>query len=84
MSAGQDKGDFHILGIDLDSSQMMVLKAVMAAAGGPLILVTYKEIDVHLQKLQKKKYSKAYIYRQLAELEKEGYIVTEEELGKSR
>jgi len=84
MSAGKDKGEFHILGIDLDSSQMMVLKAVMAAAGGPSILVTFKEINAHLQKLQKKKYSKAYIYRQLADLEKEGYIVSEQDLGKAR
>jgi DNA-binding PadR family transcriptional regulator len=56
----------------------------MAAAGGPSKLVTYKEIDKHLEKLQRKSYSRAYIYRHLQNLEKEGYISSEQEIGKTR
>ena len=46
----------------------------MAAAGGPSKFVTYKEITEHLQKLEKKKFTKAYIYRQLSNLSDEGYL----------
>ena len=70
-------GNFHQLGIDWDSSMMMVLKGVMAAAGGPSKFVTYKEIAVHLEKLERKKYTKAYIYRRLTDLENEGFIVVD-------
>lgn len=54
---------------------MMILKAVMSAAGGPSRFVTYKEIAEHLQNLEKKKYTKAYIYRHLSDLNDEGYLV---------
>ena len=77
LASSRESDDFSRLGIDVDSSQMMILKAVMAAAGGPSIFVTYKEIAEHLQKLEKKKkpYTKAYIYRHLSDMNDEGYLV---------
>jgi hypothetical protein len=72
-----DSSDFSRLGIDVDSSQMMVMKAVMVAAEGPSKFVTYKDIDESLQKLEKKKYSKAYVYRHLADMKDEGYLVVD-------
>ena len=56
---------------------MMILKAIMAASGGPAKFVTYKEIAESLKEMRKKKkpYTKAYIYRHLSDLEKEGYLV---------
>ncbi|MGY5860621.1 MAG: hypothetical protein RTU63_14725 [Candidatus Thorarchaeota archaeon] len=79
MASRGELDDFSRLGIDVDSSQMMVLKAVMAAAGGPSIFVSYKEIAEHLQKLEKKKkpYTKAYVYRHLSEMNDEGYLVVD-------
>jgi len=73
------QSDFDQIGIDIDSSQMMILKAVMAASGGPAKFVTYKEIAEKLQELEKKKkpYTKAYIYRHLSTLEREGYVVVD-------
>ncbi len=84
MSDAKERTDFDRLGIDINSSQMVMLKAIMAAAGGPSKLVTYKEIDEQLEKSNGKKFSRAYIYRQLKQLEGEGYISTEQELGQSR
>ncbi len=75
MSNDEARGNLHQLGVDVNSSQMMVLKGLMAAAGGPSKFVTYKEIEAHLEKLEKKKYTKAYIYRCLSDLENEGFIV---------
>ncbi|TFG33107.1 hypothetical protein EU528_01240 [Candidatus Thorarchaeota archaeon] len=75
MADRRDSNDFSRLGIDVDSSQMMILKAVMAAARGPSKFVTYKEIVKHLQKLEKKKFTKAYVYRHLSNLKDEGYLV---------
>ena len=75
MPSGKSQTNFDKLGIDVDSSQIMILKAVMASSGGPSIFVAYKEIADSLQKLEKKKYTKAYIYRQLNDLEQEGYLV---------
>jgi DNA-binding PadR family transcriptional regulator len=68
---------FDKLGIDIDSSQMKILKAVMAASGRPAKSVSYKEITEKLQELENKKssYTKAYIYRHLSNLEQEGYLV---------
>jgi DNA-binding PadR family transcriptional regulator len=70
-----DSSNFSRLGIDINSSQMMMLRAVLAATRGPSKSATYKEITEHLQKLEKKKYTKAYIYRQLSDLKDEGYLV---------
>lgn len=75
MQNGKFQSNFDKLGIDVDSSQIMILKAVMTASGGPSKFVTYKEIAESLQKLEKKKYTKAYIYRHLSDLEQEGYLV---------
>lgn len=75
MSKEKARRNLHQLGVDVDSSQMMVMKALMAAAGGPSKFVTYKEIAAHLEKLEKKKYTRAYIYRRLSDLEIAGFIV---------
>lgn len=77
MPNDEDGSSFHQLGIDWDSSQMMVLKAVMAAAGGPSKFVTYKEVAAQLEKLENKKFTKAYIYRSLSDLENEKFIVVD-------
>jgi Fe2+ or Zn2+ uptake regulation protein len=84
MSETKEKTDFDRLGIDINSTQMAMLKAIMAAAGGPSKPVNYKEIDEQFEKIQGKKYSRAYIYRQLKQLEDEGYITIEQELGQAR
>ena len=76
MSKDEARGNLQQLGLDEDSSQMMVLKGLMAA-GGLAKSVPYKEIAVHLEKLEKKKYTKAYIYRRLSDLENEGFIVVD-------
>jgi Fe2+ or Zn2+ uptake regulation protein len=75
MLSKNDQRNFDRLGIDVDSSQIMILKAVMAASGGPSKFVTYKEVTEHLQKIEKRKFTKAYIYRQLSDLNQEGYLV---------
>ena len=77
MSKDEARGNLQQVGVDVDSSQMMVMKALMAAAGGPSKFVTYKEIAAYLEKLEKKKYTKAYIYRRLTDLENEGFIVVD-------
>ena len=84
MSETKERTSFDRLGIDINSTQMLMLKAIMAAAGGPLKPVTYKETDEHFEKMQGKKYSRAYIYRQLKQLEDEGYITTAQEIGQPR
>ena len=68
-----------MLGFDVDSSSMMILKAVMTASGGPSKFVTYKQIAEALQKKERKKkpYTKAYVYRHLTELEEEGFLVVD-------
>jgi Fe2+ or Zn2+ uptake regulation protein len=65
------------LGVDMNSSQMMVFRAVIKAAGGLSKPVTYKEVAVALRKLSDKKYTKAYVYRQLNSLEEEGFIIVD-------
>lgn len=77
MSRDNDRSGFHFLGVNIDSSQMRVLKGLMAAAGGPSKFVTYKEIAKHIEKIEEKKYTKAYIYRRLTDLENEGFIVVD-------
>ena len=62
------------LGVDLNSSQMMVFKAIVTAAGALSKSVTYKEVADALKKGTNKEYSKAYIYRQLSNLEEDGFI----------
>lgn len=65
------------IGVDLDSSQMMVFKAVLEAAGGTSKQVTYKDVVDKLRKTSEKKYSRAYIYRQLSSLEDDGFIIVD-------
>ena len=77
MSKDEARGNLQQLGVDVDSSQMMVLKGLIAAAGGLSKFVPYKEFAAHLEKLEKKKYTKAYIYRRLSDLENEGFIVVD-------
>ncbi len=77
MSKEKARRNLHKLGVDVDSNQIMVLRGVMAAAGGLSKFVPYKEIAAHLEKIEKKKYTKAYIYRQLSDLENEGFIVVD-------
>jgi len=69
LSSRADSSNFSLLGIDVDASQMTILKAVMTAAGGPSKFVIYKEIAKHLD------HTKAYIYRHLSHLNDEGYLV---------
>jgi len=77
MSKDDARRNLHQLGVDVDSSQIMVLKALMAAAGGLSKFVKYKEIAEHLERLEKKKYTKAYIYRRLTDLENDEFIVVD-------
>lgn len=77
MSRDEDRSGFLYLGVNIDSSQMMVLRGLMAAAGGLSKFVTYKEIAENIEKLEEKKYTKAYIYRRLTDLENEGFIVVD-------
>jgi len=84
MADAPELTNFERLGIDVNSSQMIMLKAIMSAAGGTSIPVTYNEIDDHIEKIHGKKFSRAYIYRQLKQLEDEGYISSEQELGHAR
>ena len=84
MSDTKERTDFDILGIDINSTQMVMFKAIMDAAGGPSKPVNHREIEARFEKIQGKKYSRAYIYRQLKQLEEEGYITTEQELGQAR
>jgi Fe2+ or Zn2+ uptake regulation protein len=63
------------LGIDMNSSQMIVFKAVIAAGGSLSKPVTYQEVVETLQRVMNKGYKKAYIYRQINSLADEGFIV---------
>jgi Fe2+ or Zn2+ uptake regulation protein len=63
------------LGVDMNSSQMMVFKAIIDAAGSLSKPVTYQEVIEALGKLTNKGYKKAYMYRQLNRLAEEGFII---------
>jgi len=65
------------LGVDMNSSQMMVFKAIITAARGLSKSVTYKEVTDAIKKVADKKYTKAYVYRQLGSLEEEGFIIVD-------
>ena len=66
------------LGVDLNSSEMQVFRAVLIAAGGTDKYVNYSQIDESLESLANKKFTKAYIYRRLSDLEKSGLIVVDD------
>jgi len=70
----KDQHDLDRLGVDLNSNQIQVFRAILTAAGGPDKTVSYGDIDSNLVSLFEKKYTKAYIYRTLNELEKDGFI----------
>jgi len=63
------------LGVDINSSEMQVFRAVLVAAGGPDRYVQYRDIASSFESLTGKKYTKAYIYRRLSNLEDSGFIV---------
>ena len=63
------------LGMDMTSSKMHVFRAVLLAAGGTGKPTRYGEIASSLESIAKKKFTKAYIYRQLSELEEAGLII---------
>jgi DNA-binding PadR family transcriptional regulator len=77
MPTKKAKRDLELLGVDLNSSQMQVLRAVLLAAGGTGNTVGYNQISKHLESLAGRKFTKAYIYRQLRDLEETGFIVTD-------
>jgi len=62
------------LGVDISSSEMQVFQAVLIAAGGTSRYVNYKEIVDKLEEIANKRFTKAYIYRRLNDLEEQGFI----------
>ena len=62
------------LSVDMNSSHMQVFRAILMASGGTDSPVSYGEIARHLESVAEKKYTKAYIYRRLNELEEDGFI----------
>lgn len=65
------------LGVDIDSSDMQVFRAVLVAAVGTDKYVKYGEIAASLESIANKKYTKAYIYRRLSELEESGFLAVD-------
>ncbi|MHA2158178.1 MAG: hypothetical protein ACXABE_04730, partial [Candidatus Thorarchaeota archaeon] len=74
MSSDRFQSDFEKLGVDMNSSQMQVFRAVLIAAGGTGKSVKYDEIAKCLESIVDKKFTKAYIYRRLNDLEKDLFI----------
>jgi len=66
------------LGVDMNSTQMMVFKAMVIAAGGNSKPLTYANIAEVLERLTQKKYTRGYIYRHLSALQAEGFISVDE------
>jgi hypothetical protein len=75
VSTKKSRSNLEKLGVDINSSEMQVVRAVLVAAGGADKYVQYMEIAASLESLANKKYTKAYIYRRLSDLEKSGFIV---------
>lgn len=65
------------LGVDMSSSEMQVFRAVLMAAGGTERPVNYRKIATNLESIANKKYTKAYIYRRLHDLEEDGFIIAD-------
>ncbi len=65
------------LGVDMDSSQMQVFRAILMSAGGTGKPVNYGEVVTGLESIADKKFTKAYIYRQLKFLEDIGFIIAD-------
>ncbi len=68
---------FERLGLDITSSDMQVFRAVLIAAGGVDKPASYNEIAKSLESIAGKKYTKAYIYRRLNNLEEDGFIIVD-------
>lgn len=66
--------DLEELGLDMNSSEMQVFRAVLLAAGGTSKPVTYDKISTSLESIVDKKFTKAYIYRRLNDLDEKGFI----------
>jgi len=62
------------LGIDMTSSHMQVFQAILMAAGGTDKPAKYGNISSSLELVTGKKYTKAYIYRRLHDLEESGFV----------
>ncbi len=74
MASKKVQNNLDMLGIDMTSSQMQVFQAILAAAGGIGKPANYGEISSSLESVAGKKYTKAYIYRRLHDLEDDGFI----------
>ena len=77
MPSKKVKSDLELLGIDLSASQMQTFQAVLFAAGSTRKAVKYDQIAGHLETQAGRKFTKAYIYRQLKDLEDAGLIKTD-------
>ena len=64
----------EILGVETDSREMKVLKAIIKAAGGLSKLVTFEEIFHYINSDSNTSYSKAWVYKCLKNLENAGFI----------
>ncbi len=65
------------LGIDIKSNLITVFKSILLAAGGLTTSVTFNEISAHLKKFEGKRFTKAYLYRLIKELEVSGFITAD-------
>jgi hypothetical protein len=72
------RSNLEKLGVDINASEMQVFRAVLMAAGGTDKYVKYVDIAESLESIAKKKYTKAYIYRRLSDLEESGFIVKDD------
>ncbi|MHA2359791.1 MAG: hypothetical protein ACXAB5_05935 [Candidatus Thorarchaeota archaeon] len=71
------QSDLEKLGVDMNSSEMQVFRAVLVAAGGTGKSVNYNEISKSLESVVGKKFTKAYIYRCLNNLEEDLFITVD-------
>jgi hypothetical protein len=62
------------LGIDINSGEMQVFRAVLRAAEGTEKPVGYSEVETTLEAITNKTFTKAYIYRQLKSLNESKFI----------
>lgn len=74
MASKKFQSNLEGLGIDMTSSQMQVFQAILLAAGGTGKPVKYGNVSSSLELVAGKKYTKAYIYRRLHDLEENEFI----------
>lgn len=77
MSNKKYLSDLEKLGVDMNTSEMQVFRAVLFAAEGTGKPVKFEKISTSLESIVNKKFTKAYIYRQLNNLEENGFIVVD-------